>query len=527
MAELLDRAAEFSARGRITEKPYITPWDYSREVRSAIRDHLNAHTLDEDIPIFGGKGWGDLYDLGFSVAESWLSANTIGRAFGMAGKMAGTLAVTANTFARSTTSTIDAARRNGADGRQAMSFGITMGLLEAAADRMPVEKLLNITPKTTVKEFLEDALKHGALEGLTEILSEGLGQVAEYRILGNDSTFSRRCAAYIRQGYAPEEASRKALRDSFYDLGFTMLAGTAAGTVAAGTQSVLEDRLAAIRACDTAIRENDFSVSEIFQLRRDLKGISQSYERFTPEGQQRWQAMEDRYNELMARFERSRRAQEEKQTHLAAYREELKQHDYKLPFIPELYRLAVEMSTPEGWDAEGVDSVWQLMSVESSGQTGEKAIPYSERGIKIEPRVVRFMEQLPQDGTYIADKAKSFNMEDIQILTAETGVEFTLLEIGEDSYLIRGNERGTTIPDKVSEQLYNKKGSFVCHSHPYIGDLKPSQSDIDFLNSLTWQTESVIIDPSGDMIIYDQHGVKEKNHIQPIRNENYYDDIFG
>lgn len=185
------------------------------------------------------------------------------------------------------------------------------------------------------------------------------------------------------------------------------------------------------------------------------------------------------------------------------------------------------MSTPDGWDMEGVDSVWDLMQVQSPGQTGEKAIPYSERGIEIEPRIVHYMEQLPQDGMFIKDKAKSYSMEDVQILTAETGVEYTMLEIGEDSYLIRGNERGTTIPDKVSEQLYNRKGSFVCHSHPYIGDLKPSQSDLDFLTSLTWQIESVIIDPSGDMIIYDQHGVKEKNHIQPIRNENYYDDIFG
>ena len=71
-----------------------------------------------------------------------------------------------------------------------------------------------------------------------------------------------------------------------------------------------------------------------------------------------------------------------------------------------------------------------------------------------------------------------------------------MLEIGENSYLIRGNEHGTTIPDGIFEELYNQKGSFICHSHPYIGDLKPSQSDLDFLTSLTWQTESIIIDPS-------------------------------
>lgn len=421
---------------------------------------------------------------------------------------------------------MDAARRSGADGKQSVSFGITMGLLEAAADALPTDSLLRITPKTTVKDFLEDALKHGALEGLTETLSEGLGQVAQYRILGNDSTFSRRCAAYIRQGYAPEEASRKALRDSFFDLGFTMLAGTAAGTVAAGTQSVLEDRLAAIRACDAALKENEYSISELFQLRRELQYISQSYERFTPEGQQRWQARSDRYNELLTKAENSTKALKDKQTHMEAYRKELDEHGYQMPFTPELYRMALEMSTPDGWNTEGVDSVWNLMQVESPGQTGEKAIPYSERGIEIEPRIVHYMEQLPQNGTYITDRANSFSMEDIQIMTAETGVEFTLLEIGEDSYLIRGNERGTTIPDGISEKLYNQKGSFVCHSHPYIGDLKPSQSDIDFLISLTWQTESIIIDPSGEMVVYDQYGIKEKKSIATERNQSYYDELF-
>lgn len=67
----------------------------------------------------------------------------------------------------------------------------------------------------------------------------------------------------------------------------------------------------------------------------------------------------------------------------------------------------------------------------------------------------------------------------------------------------------------------------MCHSHPYIGDLKPSKSDLAFIKSLTWQTDSVIIDPTGDMIIYDQYGVREKKHKQLIRNENYYNDIFG
>ena len=102
-----------------------------------------------------------------------------------------------------------------------------------------------------------------------------------------------------------------------------------------------------------------------------------------------------------------------------------------------------------------------------------------------------------------------------------------MLTIGGKSYIIRGNDRGTSIPDDLVKSLYDKQGDFVCHSHPYIGDLNPSKSDLEFMKSLTWQKDSIIMDPTGDMIIFDQYGVKEKNHIQPKRNENYYDDIFG
>jgi hypothetical protein len=72
----------------------------------------------------------------------------------------------------------------------------------------------------------------------------------------------------------------------------------------------------------------------------------------------------------------------------------------------------------------------------------------------------------------------------------------------------------------------DKQGDFVCHSHPYIGDLNPSMSDLDFLKSLTWQKDSIIIDPSGEMVTYDKYGVKEKMNVLSIRNQAYYDEIF-
>lgn len=115
--------------------------------------------------------------------------------------------------------------------------------------------------------------------------------------------------------------------------------------------------------------------------------------------------------------------------------------------------------------------------METSESGSFKAIPYSQRGIEIEPRLTQYMEQLAAADSYISDKAGTYSMEDLQILTAETGVEYTMLNIDGQSYLIRGNERGTSIPNELAELLYNKQREFVCHSHPFIGDLKPSVSE--------------------------------------------------
>jgi len=163
-----------------------------------------------------------------------------------------------------------------------------------------------------------------------------------------------------------------------------------------------------------------------------------------------------------------------------------------MPFSRSLCPTAVEMAVPNGY-GWGNEKLWGISINADDHQAsqmgrnpnrasmlespGEKAIPYSERGIEIEPRLVSYMEQLSMDGTFITDKAGSYSMEDLQILTAETGVEYTMLTIDGQSYLIRGNERGTSIPDELAELLYEKQGEFVCHSHPFIGDLNPSASD--------------------------------------------------
>jgi len=183
MPEFIDRTAEFSVRGRTTEKGYITPMDFSREVITGISDKLNgvdengvAHrVLDEDIPIIGGMGWGDVYQWTFEAAKGWITANTIGQAYGRGDLLWGKTAVLANQFADTAVTTIDEAQRLGADGKQSMTLGLTRGMLEVSADLLPLDHLLQIGPATTVKDFLKYAAVQGGLEGITDASAEALG----------------------------------------------------------------------------------------------------------------------------------------------------------------------------------------------------------------------------------------------------------------------------------------------------------------------------------------------------------------
>ena len=165
--------------------------------------------------------------------------------------------------------------------------------------------------------------------------------------------------------------------------------------------------------------------------------------------------------------------------------------------------------------------------LQTPGNAGEKAIPYSERGIDIDARVKEYAEKLTKNGDYISVSAGAVKNQDLAILTTETGVEYTSLTIGDKAYLIRGLERSTTIPEELIDALLREKGTLDCHSHPFIGDLMPSESDKDFLRRLTWQKESLIIDPTQHAVKFTADGSVEVFNVGSIHDDEYYGSLFG
>ena len=145
---------------------------------------------------------------------------------------------------------------------------------------------------------------------------------------------------------------------------------------------------------------------------------------------------------------------------------------------------------------------------------------YSDRGIEIPKEIKKILSKLTKKGDYISASEEELSMLNVSIMSKETGVEFARVTIGDKIYLIRGDERGTMIPNKLLTQIERYKGTLDFHSHPHDNDCIPSSADkkvMKVLKKVTSQKTSRIVTPNGKNILYDEHGVIEvgtvPNHI--------------
>ena len=223
LADTLGDMIEMGALGRLSEADgEITPNEYAETVKGGISQSLNEKggTLSEDIPIIGGKGWGDVYGLGTSVAQSMLAAHTGG---------AGQALITS--FGPAVQSGINSAKSRGATDEQAVSFGLMSGLAEALAEQIGVDNLLKIGSASTMKELSLNILKQGAAEGLEEGLTALATNFADQLVMKDKSEYNLAAIMYMGNGMSKEEAEKQAWLDMAEGVLFDMLAGFTSGGI--------------------------------------------------------------------------------------------------------------------------------------------------------------------------------------------------------------------------------------------------------------------------------------------------------
>ena len=205
----------------------VSPFEYSQAVTGGVSEHLNEYgTIDESIPIIGGKGLGDLYGLGTSIAQSAVSGYTLGGV--------GTLV---SYFGQGAASGVDDALSRGASEDQALLYGTVLGVAEGLAEQIGIDNLFKLGASPTVKVAIKNILKQAGAEGLEEGLTSVISNIADNAIMQDQSNFNAMVKAYMEQGMTEAKAKQKAWMDSIEGIAFDTLGGAISGGVHAGVHT--------------------------------------------------------------------------------------------------------------------------------------------------------------------------------------------------------------------------------------------------------------------------------------------------
>ena len=155
------------------------------------------------------------------------------------------------------------------------------------------------------------------------------------------------------------------------------------------------------------------------------------------------------------------------------------------------------MSITKGMNSlKGVDFSGESGIILSNRRHGELAMPYPEHK--------QYLDKLKKYGDSMVT-VEPTTFEEMGLLSRQTGNEFASITIDNNHILIRGDENTTPLP----RTIISKKGKLNCHSHPYIGDVRPSPEDLDVAIQMDWQKEFYIISPDNKQSVYTSHGVTE------------------
>ena len=174
-----------------------------------------------------------------------------------------------------------------------------------------------------------------------------------------------------------------------------------------------------------------------------------------------------------------------------------------------------------------------IIRLQTDGRKRQRSKTYSERGIELPKELKSYLNELINEGDFIKRDKGTFSMSELSELSKESGVEYACVTVNDETFLIRGNENSTTIPQSIFEFAIQNGGTLDFHSHPHDGDCIPSISDIEVLGvfqKYTGQETSIIISTDNLMSEFDVHGVREMKSI-PSKREGDYEkllqELFG
>ena len=234
MTSLMDtaeRAAEYSARGTVTQKADLTPADVGMAMTSAIHSALNekSGTINDNVWVVGGKGLGDLYEMGVSALSSLASANVLGG-----------VGTYANFFGQASKSAYEEGIQRGLSVDEALTYGYASGVAEAAGEIFSIEHLIKMKNPSSLKGIIKNIFVQGGIEASEESATTLMNTISDAIINGDKSELASNYYALIQAGYSSEEASQLAISDWTQGIMYDALGGFVSGVASAGVQSTVQ-----------------------------------------------------------------------------------------------------------------------------------------------------------------------------------------------------------------------------------------------------------------------------------------------
>lgn len=237
MTSLMDtaeRAAEYSARGTVTQKADLTPADIGMAMTSAIASSLNekSGTINDNVWVIGGKGLGDLYETGVSILNSLASVY-----------MLGGVGTYANFFGQASKTAYEEGIQRGLSVDKALTYGYASGVAEVAGEIFSIEHLIKMKNPSSLKGIIKNIFVQGGIEASEESATTLMNTISDAIINGDKSELASNYYALIQAGYSSEEASQLAISDWTQGIMYDALGGFVSGVASAGVQSTVQSSM--------------------------------------------------------------------------------------------------------------------------------------------------------------------------------------------------------------------------------------------------------------------------------------------
>lgn len=222
-------------------RPSMTAANTTTDIRGTVAENIADKTgtiqLDEkEHPILSrilnGKGWGDVYQLGMSMADSYLGGLAFGPAVTIAlGGAAGTQGM------------LEALDR-GATDKQALGMGLLSGTSEALFEYVSLDKLFT----GDYGNILQALAVQGFVEGSEEVSTSLVNTIADIGIMMGKSEWQTKVSYYMDHGMTEKDALRQTFLDTAISIGWDFIGGAITGGIMGGTEYAISDSRIAQRA---------------------------------------------------------------------------------------------------------------------------------------------------------------------------------------------------------------------------------------------------------------------------------------